>query len=520
MPTPEELEDAAAADAVRALKARLEDITRRGLALYESMPEDNPGGRAMVRNLLASQLTALADSTLTDDIPSAISSAAEQAYLSARLDAARQLSVAEPRTQPPDEIRQRADAAAAAAREELRRGARQMETAEDADGVLSAFSTSRRSVTRTETAARSTVNEALSEGTRTVTEAYGVSRLWVPERDACVHCLAYAGEVAGPGEDFRGGLTFGAKPLHTGPVKGAPLHPNCRCRIVPYRPELESDSGKAEAYKREALRSVLRGWSLPSESNRTRLDAAERALKGSALMPKSVQDYARRSVKRGSFSRGRAFPSTERKSELRGGQGLALSATPAQTARGGLDLLPRRTVGSIGDERRDALSKVNPNFGEPGYGINCVHVVAAAELRRRGYDVEATPLPTALWGNRGRNMAEALSRWREPGGGIRHVTTIPQIGGLQTNTLAELRSYGPGARAWIVLQWKAGGAHVFSAEVTRDGKTTILTDSQTGQIVKAAGYFSRANRANIVRVDDLVSTDAVLEFVKPAGSPF
>jgi hypothetical protein len=125
--------------------------------------------------------------------------------------------------------------------------------------------------------------------------------VWVAETNACVHCLAYSGQVAEPGEAFPGGRTYGKKSYHPDPLKTPPLHPRCRCTLEPL-----NDPSYAAALRREADRSVLRGFSLESESMKTRVDAAERLLAGGVNAPKSVIAYARRAVADGTFTtRGR-----------------------------------------------------------------------------------------------------------------------------------------------------------------------------------------------------------------------
>lgn len=152
-------------------------------------------------------------------------------------------------------------------------------------------------------------NRAVNLGTRRTAEARGMSVIWVAERDACLHCLAYAGEVAGIGEAFPGGLTFGDRPLSDDPVPDPPLHPNCRCRLKPYAgeparrpPEAHMpEASLADALAREARRSVLRGFSSYA-STPARLRAAQRLLGSGAGLPKSVVERARRDVARGQFS--------------------------------------------------------------------------------------------------------------------------------------------------------------------------------------------------------------------------
>jgi hypothetical protein len=124
--------------------------------------------------------------------------------------------------------------------------------------------------------------------------------IWVAERDACVRCLAYAGLHVLPGAKFEGGLTFGprwasviGRPPLLGPgwFEGEGSHPWCRCelRII----HLADVAPMADALKREARRSIAKGWARPTEGNTVRVVAAERLLAGSANLPKSVIAEAR-----------------------------------------------------------------------------------------------------------------------------------------------------------------------------------------------------------------------------------
>jgi len=145
------------------------------------------------------------------------------------------------------------------------------------------------------------VNMAGNEGSTAVADAAGLPTVWVAETNACVHCLAYSGRVAKPGKSFPGGLTYGAKSYHPDPLPHPPLHPNCRCTVEPL-----NDQSYADALRREADRSVLRGFSLESESMGVRIDAAQRLVASGVDAPKSVIALARKSIKRGKFAtRGR-----------------------------------------------------------------------------------------------------------------------------------------------------------------------------------------------------------------------
>jgi hypothetical protein len=145
------------------------------------------------------------------------------------------------------------------------------------------------------------VNAAGNAGATALADAAGLPTVWIAETNACVECLAYSGRVAKPGKTFPGGLTYGAKSYNPEPIAYPPRHPRCRCTVEPLR-----SSEYADALRREADRSVLRGYSLESESMKTRIDAADRLVARGVDAPKSVIAYARRSIKAGEFpTRGR-----------------------------------------------------------------------------------------------------------------------------------------------------------------------------------------------------------------------
>ena len=175
--------------------------------------------------------------------------------------------------------------------------------------------------------------------------------------------------------------------------------------------------------------------------------------------------------------------------------------------------LPRRMTDMFPDRQAELdwdIKAANPGFARHDfqYKVNCVHVANTMELRARGYEVSASPLPKVM-GSKGRSSNEALGRWLNPDGTRRF---------LLPHTPAALRkevmSWPPGARGWVSLQWKGrgSGGHIFNVERTADGLRFI--DGQNGD-ADVAGYLSRAQAKGIflARVDDLVPTDSVLEFV-------
>lgn len=139
---------------------------------------------------------------------------------------------------------------------------------------------------------------ALSTGVSDVAAAAGARLIWVPERDACLACLAHAGMSVAPGERFPAGLTFDPSGSKLPAVLFPPLHPHCRCRIQLFDPR---DDAFARGIRREAERSVVRGFSNYA-SNPRRVRAASALLSRGVALPKTVVARARRDVRRGEFS--------------------------------------------------------------------------------------------------------------------------------------------------------------------------------------------------------------------------
>lgn len=179
--------------------------------------------------------------------------------------------------------------------------------------VLGALAPLHQSLGNLDRDTRWAVNAAFNQATRDLADRHGSGRMWVAERDACLHCLALSGQVVGPGQPFDGAATFyvgpdgGLKPLPVypaGPLWGPPRHPNCRCYTIP-TPQLEGYPvhpwetravHPSEALQREARRSVLRGDS-GSDSLPARLRATGALLAVGARLPRSVQARARAALR-------------------------------------------------------------------------------------------------------------------------------------------------------------------------------------------------------------------------------
>jgi hypothetical protein len=189
-------------------------------------------------------------------------------------------------------------------------GARDARAATSMGALESALQTAQRAATRSERTARWCVNRSANRAREAVASQLGAALLWVAERNACLHCLAYAGETVRRDESFPPGLTFAEKPLKpNGPIPYPPLHPNCRCHVQPWlgtRAGSGTDVELPEVLKREARRSVVLGEALPTESETARLRAADRLISSGAELPAAVIARGRRAVKAGNFGNVRA----------------------------------------------------------------------------------------------------------------------------------------------------------------------------------------------------------------------
>lgn len=157
------------------------------------------------------------------------------------------------------------------------------------------------------------VNEAVTEAAQAAIDQHGEKKVWIAERDACVNCAAYAGLTAAPDATFPAGLSW--DPNQRGrderELDGPPKHPNCRCRITAWDDAWEQEGVPTfpDVLRREARRSLARGWSLPTESGAARIRAARELLRTGAGLPKSVEEFAALAVRAGGFT-DRTFPTS------------------------------------------------------------------------------------------------------------------------------------------------------------------------------------------------------------------
>lgn len=209
-----------------------------------------------------------------------------------------------------DEIAQQViDSTPNAAIRHLLTAAGQIANAQTSLDVQVSVAEAQRAVTAVNTGSTYLTNHVANDAARQVAQDAGAKLLWIAERDACVICLALAGEIADPmeGLGFDEFATYG--PYHAPtvwppgmPLMRPPRHPHCRCQVCVWFGTAPGQPDLPERLKHEAARSILKGWSLPSESNRVRIEAARRLLAaGGRGLPISVQERSAHDVARGKF---------------------------------------------------------------------------------------------------------------------------------------------------------------------------------------------------------------------------
>lgn len=189
-----------------------------------------------------------------------------------------------------------------------------------------------------------------------------------------------------------------------------------------------------------------------------------------------------------------------------------------------LDGLPK--LPAAGSTRAAVVqANTNPDYGLPGYDVNCVHVTQAYEMRRRGYDVEATSLPMELRPKNGRSWGDSIARnWTRQDG-----TPLSEADVLYVRNVTGLRdavkSWGPGSRGVVRISWKGGGGHVYSVENVAG--QPLFRELQTTGPDTSATYFQRAKEQAggrlkhlwVTRLDDKLPTDGLLNATDPTIRP-
>lgn len=320
------IEDKAIKAATEKRYAAIDDAVRsattRWVTEFGSMSADGSGAALseMIKEALTASNTALSGlegsvvNALSTAVGDAVTTATEQG--SAFVEAASGKAAATNVAAPAVELKEARAAVKAAVEDGLKESKALLKPSIierlGLRGLLAGLRRARNAVSRAQSTITTTVNQHVTKTMQATTVANKAKyEVWVAERDACVNCLAYAGRVVQVGDDFPGGLSWDPKQKDS-KAKGVrpPLHPHCRCRPVPWDPAWAKpgEVSLPDAVSREAQRSIARGFSLPSESNASRVRALKELLKGNPDLPKTVLERARRDLKNGEFARGRSVP--------------------------------------------------------------------------------------------------------------------------------------------------------------------------------------------------------------------
>lgn len=151
------------------------------------------------------------------------------------------------------------------------------------------------------TAVADVVNDTLQMTVRMV----GGMRLWIAEADACVTCSAYSGLLADAGTPFPGGLSWdpGQRTDGADRIDSPPVHPRCRCRVLPWLPRWSAGQVPLPLYlQRQARSNIAHGHARPSESRAARVRAAAELLRSGVDLPPDVRAAAQRAVRNRRFA--------------------------------------------------------------------------------------------------------------------------------------------------------------------------------------------------------------------------
>jgi hypothetical protein len=162
----------------------------------------------------------------------------------------------------------------------------------------------------------------------------------------------------------------------------------------------------------------------------------------------------------------------------------------------------------------EAFKNANPDYSTSRVEttVNCTKVVAAYELRRRGFDVEAG------LGEAGLRPHEWIKFWKIKDGSAPATLQATDRAGLE----AEMKKAPVGARFAVTGVWKAApgkqrSAHVWSAEVMKDG-SILYFDAQMGRPTVSA-YYSRidgqvSKGIRAFRLDNAEPTEELAKLLK------
>lgn len=210
---------------------------------------------------------------------------------------------------------------------------------------------------------------------------------------------------------------------------------------------------------------------------------------------------------------------TVRGQDFTGPNNLSLKGTKARPPANAkepdyFDLgLETQPLGEVETDPEKIKTLTNPNYKKvKGYDSNCTNCVTAYDLRRRGYNVEAKPMPF------GRPTRDVVLRGYDlPDGSpmtLREFSARERIPGKGKVLRDLIENNPPGSRGFIYGSWgRTSAGHVWNWEITEDSKVRFI-EPQDPNKVSTRNYLKEMNQVRYVRTDDLKPKSAITEFVK------
>ena len=173
------------------------------------------------------------------------------------------------------------------------------------------------------------------------------------------------------------------------------------------------------------------------------------------------------------------------------------------------EMLPNLKRKTTETNQNEDMAACNPKYLKGGvYKNNCISCALAYDMRRRGYDVESSPIDTTSAMNG--SLPVQLGFYKGEKLETFEVPKDPDVAAKQFSN--RILKYGDESRGMLRIRWKNGDGHAVIWEV--DGNSVIIRDPQNNTIIDLSDCMRRAKIFYYFRIDNLEPTEKVTRFVK------
>ena len=173
------------------------------------------------------------------------------------------------------------------------------------------------------------------------------------------------------------------------------------------------------------------------------------------------------------------------------------------------EMLPNLKRKTTETNQSEDMAACNPKYLKGGvYKNNCISCALAYDMRRRGYDVESSPIDTTSATNG--SLPVQLGFYKGEKLETFEVPKDPDVAVKQFTK--NIVSYGDGSRGMLRIRWKNGDGHAAVWEVN-DG-SIVIRDPQNNTMVDLSEYMCRAKTFYYFRTDNLELTNKAFRFVQ------